>query len=148
MPLSNLCSQLVCVTDLKKFRTSANGWDIADCYHMLYVRASPAAPPTRPPGDFLAAGAEKSAQSRPRRPFFRRLGPKLVPADLGRTRRAGGAQGRQGKRFWHESLAGPPSQLSGALVVIIALVSHGESMPRLSHCRAGQPSVDASRVTQ
>lgn len=28
----------MCVTDLKKFRTSANGWDIADCYHMLYVR--------------------------------------------------------------------------------------------------------------
>ena len=50
------------------------------------------------PRRFRRAGAEKRPQSRPRKPVFRRLGPKLVPADPGRTRRPGGRLGSRRKR--------------------------------------------------
>ncbi|EMS51113.1 putative cinnamyl alcohol dehydrogenase 6 [Triticum urartu] len=39
------------------------------------------------PRRFCRAGVKKTAQSRPQKPVFHRLGPKLVPADSGRTRR-------------------------------------------------------------
>ena len=69
------------------------------------LRASPAAPPTGPPRRFCRAGAKKMAQPRPQKPVFRRLGPKLVPADPGRTRRPGG---RLGSRHKRKRRVGPP----------------------------------------
>ena len=54
---------------------------------------------------FCRAGVKKTVQSRPQKPVFRRLGPKLVPADPGRTRRPGG---RLGSRHKRKMRVGPP----------------------------------------
>ena len=83
------------------------------------------------PHAFLSTGAQKSAQSRPQEPVFRRLGSKSAPADLGRTRRTGGRPWAPGERFWRERAAGPPSQRHSPRRPHNASVSRGESMPRL-----------------
>src|SRR4051812_34425204 len=71
------------------------------------LRASPAAPPTRPQAIFRSP-ASKNRPSRVPKALFRRLEPKLAPADPARTRRAGGALGRRANRFWRERVAGLP----------------------------------------
>ncbi|XBI30108.1 hypothetical protein VPH35_053935 [Triticum aestivum] len=52
------------------------------------VRASPAAPPRRPPQAIFSRRRRKNGPVAPQEPDFRRLGPKTAPADPARTRRA------------------------------------------------------------
>ena len=97
------------------------------------------------PRRFFRAGAEKTAQSRPQEPDFRRLGPKTASADPGRTRRAGGARGRRGELFWRETAVGPPRQRHGASSSPNGLGSRGESMPRLPPVSL---AIDSSRAAR
>ena len=107
------------------------------------LRASPAAPQEGLPRRFFRAGAEKTAQSRPQEPDFRRLGPKTAPADPGRTRRAGGDPGAPANCFGVKKPRArrvSDTALFSALRRLHRLVSRGESMPKLPRCRAGQPT--------
>ena len=53
--------------------------------------------------------------------------------------------GRRGKRFWHESIAGPPSQRPA-----VSRLPHSLVFPRGINAKAaaGQPFVDSSRAAQ